>query len=57
MQHIPYIKHRVSPLQRPNWLMMFTEIITVCGQNRTKHVTILCGKNPEIVNVQACSNS
>jgi len=31
--------------------MLYREIITVCSQIHTKHITTLCGQNVEFLNV------
>jgi hypothetical protein len=32
--------------------MLYREIIAVCSQNNTKHVSTLCGQNVELMNVK-----
>jgi hypothetical protein len=32
--------------------MLYMEIIAVCSQIRTKHISALCGQNVEFVNVK-----
>ena len=32
--------------------MLYTEIIAVCSEIRTKHINTLCGQNVELLNVK-----
>ena len=32
--------------------MLYTEIIALCSQIRTKHINTLCGQNVELLNVK-----
>jgi len=32
--------------------MLYREIIAVCSENHTKHITTLCGQNLELLNVK-----
>ena len=34
--------------------MLYSEIIAVCSEIKTKHVKTLCGQNVELLNVQEC---
>jgi hypothetical protein len=33
--------------------MLYREIIAVCSDIRTKHITTLCGQNVEFVNIKS----
>ena len=32
--------------------MLYSEIVAVCSQIRTKHINTLCGQNAELLNVK-----
>jgi hypothetical protein len=36
-----------------SWLILFGEIIAVYSENHTKPINALCGKNAELLNVEA----
>jgi len=52
-QSVPHSKHTQSFIQTSQ-LMLYTEIIAVCSQMRTKHIITHYGQNVELVNVK-CS--
>jgi len=33
-------------------LMLYTDLVTVCSENHTKHVSALCGHNGEFMSVK-----
>jgi hypothetical protein len=53
IQFVPHRKHITSPLQSPNRLMTFSEIIVVYCENHTEQINTLCGQNAELLNVKA----
>jgi hypothetical protein len=36
-----------------NWLMLFWKIIAVYAENYTKHINTLCGRNAELLFLEA----
>jgi hypothetical protein len=43
-------------ITKPNWLMLFKEIIAVYSENHTKHTNTLCGKIVRFFNVKQVVN-
>ena len=50
-QSVPHSKHSVS-VTKTSQLVLFREIVAVCSEIHTKHVSTLCGQNVEFVNVK-----
>jgi hypothetical protein len=50
-QSVPRRKHSVS-VTKTSQLMLYREIIAVCSETHTKHITTLCGQNVELLNVK-----
>jgi len=50
-QLVPRSKHSVSVTQASQ-LMLYREIIAVCSEIHTKHISIVCGQNVELLNVK-----
>ena len=48
---IPYRAVNTSVIQTSQ-LMLYREIIAVCSQIHTKHVSTLCGQNVDLSNVK-----
>jgi hypothetical protein len=46
-QSVPRSKHSISVI-KASQLMLYREIIAVCSQIHTKHVSTLCGQNVEL---------
>jgi hypothetical protein len=45
-------KTRCVSVIKPNQLMLYREIIAVCSEIHTKHISTLCGQNVEFVYVK-----
>jgi len=41
---LPHSKYTADPLQNPNRVMVFREIITVCCENEAERMRALCGQ-------------
>ena len=49
---IPYRAVNTVSVIQTNQLMLYREIIAVCSQIHTKHISTLCGQNVELSNVK-----
>jgi len=55
IRFLPHREHNVACFVKNNLvniLMLYREIIAVCSQIHTKHISTLCGQNVELLKVK-----